>query len=43
MQTEKFLVITCMHSLEHSINVINTPSAVLKETNRQMSRLKKCV
>lgn len=43
MQTDKFLVITCMHSLEHSINAINTPYVVLKETNRQMSRLKKGV
>lgn len=28
------------HSLEHSINVINTPSVALKETNKQMSGLK---
>lgn len=31
------------HSLEHSINAINTPSVALKETNKQMPGLKEYV
>ena len=42
-QTKGISVITCTHSLEHSINVINMPSLAVKETNKQMSGVKEYV